>query len=116
MPSKLGGEFDRTVAWVRETTGLTFRLRTVNGLHQEGDKCWAVAVQTFSPEWTIKVERKAPVAVAIDGLLHEVAHLLQFRKETYIHDTNDQHTPVWGKEYAKLTKAYHKWVEKTRAE
>lgn len=107
-PTKLGRRFDEIVDWAREYTGLTFRIRTVVGLRLDGHKCWGSCYVDSNKLLIILIERKSDLSQAIDSLLHEVAHCMQFEKEPFIEDLDDQHTAIWGREYAKLMRAFLK--------
>jgi hypothetical protein len=104
MVSFFGTEFDRVVKWAKRYS--SFRLRTIAGLRD-----FAV-VRDVAGEWLITIERKQDISSAIDSLLHECAHIIDWQANGYTDDHGKQHRRSWGIIYSDLYRAYHAAAEK----
>ena len=110
MVSKFGKEFDRVVSWLKQYA--RFRVRTVADLQWDGTHCFAEVLDRKDGGWTVRIGRRQDYDAAVDCLLHEVAHIVDWERNGYVDGHDAQHRRSWGVIHSDLYRAYHRAVEK----
>ena len=116
MPSSLGRKFDRIVKWVNShilKEGKIY-IRTVENLKLNKNKVWGYAHIKSRRKCFIYICKGIELHAAVDTLLHEVAHFIEYQKtgKFYYHDHSLQHGREWGIIYSDVYRRYHKWLDK----
>jgi hypothetical protein len=113
--SKVGQEFDEACRWVRATFPVSrgyridtvSKLKDVDGSGLDGEMRYVVG---STAPYRILIRRGMKVETSIETLLHEVAHVLDVEKRPGATDRADPHSGKWGEEYARVYRAYLKWI------
>lgn len=99
MVSWYGAEFDSVVRWFKAFA--SFRLRTVKGHSHFAE------VRETPSGWLVTIDREQTPEAALDCLVHEISHLIDWDRNGYVEGDKEQHRRSFGVIYSDLYRRFH---------
>lgn len=102
MPSKIGKKFDKRVCLLRKYAPprCPVSIRTLPRLRRDGERLDGYAYAEGEPieRAVILINRNCSQVQAIDALIHEWAHVLDWSRNGFY--SHEEHRATWGEAYA----------------